>query len=54
VPFVVLHPVFEANRMEVSKVQPKFWHVVMAKLHDQPLIELVLFVRLWLCIMKVV
>jgi hypothetical protein len=36
VPLVVPHPIFEANRMEVSKVQPKSGHVAMAKLHDLP------------------
>jgi len=31
---IVPHPIFEANRMEVLKVQLESWHVVMAKLHD--------------------
>ncbi len=34
VPPTVPHPICKANRTEVSKVQPKSWHVVMAKLHD--------------------
>jgi hypothetical protein len=36
VPLVVPHPIFEVNRMEVSKVQLESWHVAMAKLHDRP------------------
>jgi hypothetical protein len=36
VPFVIPRPIFEANRMEVSKVQLESWHVAMAKLHDLP------------------
>jgi hypothetical protein len=35
-PSIIPRPIFEANRMEVSKVQPKSWHVAMAKLHDLP------------------
>jgi hypothetical protein len=34
VPPIIPHPVSKANRMEVSKVQLEYWHVVMAKLHD--------------------
>ncbi len=34
VPHVVPHPIFEPNCTKVSKVQPKSWHVVMAKFHD--------------------
>jgi len=36
VPLVVPHLVFEANHMKVSKVQPRSWHVAIAKLHDLP------------------
>ncbi len=36
VPLAIPHPIFEANHMEVSKVQLESWHVVMAKLHDLP------------------
>ncbi len=37
IPLVIPHPIFEVNRtMEVSKVQPKSWHVVVAKLYDLP------------------
>ncbi len=35
-PHVVPHPIFETNRIEMFKVQPKSWHVIMAKLHDLP------------------
>ncbi len=34
VPLIVPHPISQTNRIEVSKVQLEFWHVVMAKLHD--------------------
>ncbi len=34
--FAIPHLVFEANCIEVYKVQPKCWHVAMAKLHDLP------------------
>ncbi len=34
VPLEIPHPVSKANRMEVPKVQPKSWHVAMAKLHN--------------------
>jgi hypothetical protein len=33
---IIHHPISKANRMKVSKVQPKSWHVVMAKVHDLP------------------
>ncbi len=33
---VVPHPISEANRTKVSKVQLESWHVAMAKLHDLP------------------
>ncbi len=36
VPPTIPHPVYEANYMEVSKVQLGSWHVAMAKLHDHP------------------
>jgi hypothetical protein len=36
VPFFVPHPIFEINRMEVSKVQLESWYVAMAKLHNLP------------------
>ncbi len=36
VPFAIPHPIFEANCMEVSKVQLESWHVAMAKFHDLP------------------
>jgi hypothetical protein len=56
VPLAIPHPPFETNHMEVSKVQLESWHVVVAKLHDLPhgqlLIEPLLFVRLWLWIMR--
>ncbi len=31
---VIPHLIFETNHMKASKVQPKSWHVAMAKLHD--------------------
>ncbi len=34
VPPTIPHLIFEANCMEVSKVQPESWHATMAKLHD--------------------
>jgi hypothetical protein len=34
VPRVVPHLVLEANHLKVTKVQPKCWHMAMAKLHD--------------------
>ncbi len=34
VPPIIPHLVFKANYMEVSKVQPKFWHAAIAKFHD--------------------
>ncbi len=34
VPPTDLHSFFEVNCMEVSEVQPKYWHAAMAKLHD--------------------
>jgi hypothetical protein len=43
IPPIVPHPIFEANYTKVSKVQPKSWHVVVAKLHDllaRPTIDL--------------
>jgi hypothetical protein len=37
VPFIILHLISHANCItKVSKVQPKSWHVVVAKLHDLP------------------
>jgi len=35
-PHVVPHLIFETNHMKATKVQPKSWHVAMAKLHDLP------------------
>jgi len=34
VPLIISHQVSKANCTKVSKVQPKFWHATMAKLHD--------------------
>ncbi len=31
---VIPQPISKANCMEVSKVQPKSWHVIVAKFHD--------------------
>ncbi len=38
VPLVVPHLVSNANHItKMFKVHPKFWHVIMAKLHDLPM-----------------
>ncbi len=57
VSLAIPHPIFEVNHMKVSKVQPKFWHAIMAKLHDlltrlAMLIEPMLFLGLLLCTMR--
>jgi hypothetical protein len=47
IPTIIPQQVFKANHIIMWKVHPKFWHVIMVKLHEFPTILGPMLFTMW-------